>query len=119
ANRGRLDFAEFEPQRPDDVIFLRLRLAVIKERRLTEMVKKAGATRTHFLRIDPFGVARKAAHVYAGLERTPAPEAVGVVTGLAPVDGLTHEPIALIIVQRSYGAVDGNLMKVRPAQSQQ
>ncbi len=53
------------------------------------------------------------------LERTTTAQAVRIIAGLALIDGLAHVAVPLVIMHGSYGAVNRDFMKVRPAEALQ
>ena len=69
-----------------------------------------------FCPLERLRVRDEAAHRAAGLERAAAADRVRVVGGLAGVDGLAHEAVALVVVQRRHRPVDRDLVEVGAAE---
>jgi hypothetical protein len=114
-----VELAELEPERLDDVPLLRPGLAVPEERGLAEVVEELLAPLPHPLPFERLRVRDEAAHRAAGLERTAAADRVRVVGGLARIDGLPHEPVALIVVERRHRPVDRDLVEVGAAEARE
>src|SRR6185503_15669758 len=118
-NRWCFHFSQFKAQSFHDVVLLSFGLAVEKHRRLTEVIEKARTSFANFPCVNPFGIAGKSAHIHAGLKRTTATQTIRVIACLPAIDCLSHEPVAIVVVNRRHRAVDGNFVKVRPAKSRQ
>ena len=88
-----------------------------KQGRLAEMIEEAAAAASYFLCVYFFGMRGESALGPFSLEGASSPDGVGFVAGLSAVDGLSHVSIALVIVYRSYGSVDGYLVEVGAPES--
>jgi hypothetical protein len=99
------------------MLLLRFRLTSPKQRSLTEMVEKALAPFSHFAAGQPLGITQEPAHIRLGLHGTTTPQCIRLVTHRPGIDRLPHMAVALIVMQRRQRSIDGNLMEVRSAQS--
>src|SRR6185503_16240539 len=119
ANRRRFHFAQFEPKRFHDMVLLDCGLAVEEHRGLTEMIEEARTSLANFLRIDPFRIAGESAHIHTGLKRTTTTKTIRIVTCPPAIDRLSHEPVAIVIVNGRDRSIDWYFVEVRPAKSRQ
>src|SRR6185312_8030198 len=111
---GNQTLAELEDEGGNDMVLLRLGLAGEEKPRLAVVVRKAFGANTQlvaFLRSREAGVAAVLA-----LMLDVRAQAGGFVIDLSGWHSHLHVTVALEIVKRAFGLVDGNLMKVRTAQ---
>ena len=101
------------------MIFLGIRLTIIKQGSLAEMIKKAMAPRPDLSCVYAFGERSESAIHFARLEWAPAADGIGIMGRFAGIHLLPHMPVPLVIVNGIYGAVDRDLMKIRAARSRQ
>jgi hypothetical protein len=111
--------APAEPERLDDMPLLRIGLAVPEEGSLAEVVEELLAPLPDLPALQLLRMRDEAAHRAAGLHGTAASDRVRVVGGLAGIDGLPHEAVALIVVQWRHRPIDRDLVEVGAAEAEE
>src|SRR5580693_5863240 len=106
-----LHLRELEDERRRDVRLLRLRLAAVKKPRLAVVVGKALRANARFVAVFPDGRTSKASRGRLAWRRWV--ERIRLVGHASLGLRHLHVPVALMVRERTFGCVDGDLVKVR------
>ena len=106
---------QFEAESPDDVRLFHRRLAVPEQRCLRVMVREPLRIAAYL--VPGHGLAKGGETGCARLERAAAAEGIRLIGNAAPVDGLTVHAIALVVMNLRDRRIDGDFVKIGPAQA--
>ena len=119
ANRWHGHLAQLKTKTCRDMRLLHRRLALIKQRGLGVMIGKLFGLAAHLglllSRLQPCRHGDKALS-RAGLERAATAQRIRLIGDAAPVNGLPVHAVALVVVNLINGCVDGQFVKVWPAE---
>jgi hypothetical protein len=112
-----ITFAQLEPVGGDDMLPFPAGHAVVEEHRLAVVVLEALAALADLVTLDFLLVVPEG--VLIGDRRATAAQGILVIRGAPLVDLHLHEAIALVVAHLSKGAVDRDVVEVRPARADQ
>ena len=117
ADRFLVALAELEDVGPRQMLALHVGQRADEQRRLAEVVVEALGQLPHLRALDALRDVDERAALVVGDGRVAAVERVRAVWRHPAVDGVLVEAVAEHVVDRTVGAVDGDLAEVRPAQA--